>query len=134
LIERLPYAEEDFTNTLYKPLLVFWHNAHKLVEQWTKFTAAPLHTWPESWQQSQRLQSLQLLDLGKIRDFLSFSSGSTATRHFNEGMIDTYYYTKSSSDKRKMQAEYMFYSLVPERMRPWIIQPFNFRPAKAKLH
>ncbi|MDU6434064.1 MAG: hypothetical protein E6556_14650 [Pantoea sp.] len=127
LIERLPYAEEDFTNTLYKPLLVFWHNAHKLVEQWTKFTAAPLHTWPESWQQSQRLQSLQLLDLGKIRDFLSFSSGSTATRHFNEVMIDTYYYTKSSSDKRKMQAEYMFYSLVPERMRPWIIQPFNFK-------
>lgn len=127
LVERLPYAEEDFTNSLYKPLLVFWHNAHQLVDKWSEFDSAPLHMWSQSWQDSQRLQSLQLLDLGKIRDFLSFSSGSTATRHFNEVMIDTYYYTKSSSDKRKMQAEYMFYSLVPERMRPWIIQPFNFK-------
>lgn len=126
LIERLPYAEEDFTNTLYKPLMVFWHNAHKLVDEWEKFTSSPLHIWSESWQDSQRLQSLQLLDLGKIRDFILFSSGSTATRHFNEVMIDTYYYTKRSSDKRKMQAEYMYYSLVPERMRPWIIQTFNY--------
>lgn len=127
LIERLPYAEEDFTNTLYKPLLVFLHNAHKLVDHWAEFTSAPMHMWAQSWQHSQRLQSLQPLDLGKIRDFLSFSSGSTATRHFNEVQIDTYYYTKSSSDKRKMQAEYSFYSLVPERMRPWVIQTFDFK-------
>ena len=31
LIERLPYAEEDFTEKLYKPLIVFWRNAH---DQW----------------------------------------------------------------------------------------------------
>jgi hypothetical protein len=127
LVERLPYAEEDFTDTLYKPLLVFWHNAHDLVDQWPEFMSSPLHTWEQSWQGSQRLQSLQPLDLGKIRDFLSFSSGSTATRHFNEVLIDAYYYTKISSDKRKMQAEYSFYGLVPERMRPWLIQTFDFK-------
>ena len=38
-----------------------------------------------------------------------------------------YYYTKRSSDKRKMQAEYSFYGLVPERMRPWLIQSFEFQ-------
>jgi hypothetical protein len=64
--------------------------------------------------------------LGNIREFLSLSSGSTATRHFNEVLIDAYYYTKSSTDKRKMQAEYSFYGLVPERMRPWLIQSFDF--------
>jgi hypothetical protein len=126
LVERLPYAEEDFTNTLYKPLLVFLRNAHDLVDQWAEFTSSPLHKWEQSWQHSQRLQSLQPLDLGKIRDFLSFSSGSTATRHFNEVSIDTYYYTKSSKDKRKMLAEYSFYGLAPERMRPWLIQSFDF--------
>ncbi len=127
LIERLPYAEEGFTETLYKPLIVFWRNAHDLVDQWAEFTSSPIHTWEQSWQHSQRLQSLQPLDLGNIRDFLSFSSGSTATRHFNEVLIDTYYYTKSSTDKRKMHAEYSFYGLVPERMRPWLIQSFDFR-------
>ena len=28
IIERLPYAEEDFTSSLYRPLLIFFHNAH----------------------------------------------------------------------------------------------------------
>jgi hypothetical protein len=126
LIERLPYAEEDFTETLYNPLIVFWRNAHDLVDKWAEFTSSPIHTWKQSWQHGQRLQSMQPLDLGNIRDFLSLSSNSTATRHFNEVLIDSYYYKKSSTDKRKMQAEYSFYGLVPERMRPWLIQSFDF--------
>lgn len=127
LIERLPYAEEDFTDRLYKPLLVFLRNAHTLVEQWPAFAASPLHTWEQAWQGSQRVQSVKLLDLAIIRDLLSFTCGSTATRHFNEVLIDTYYYTKRSTDKRKILSEYQFYGLVPESMRPWLIQPFNYQ-------
>ena len=127
LIERLPYAEEDFTETLYKPLIVFWRNAHDLVDQWAKFISSPIHTWEQSWQHSQRLQSLQPFNLGNIREFLSLSSDSTATRHFNEVLIDDYYYIKSSTDKRKIRAEYSFYGIAPERMRPWLIQPFDFK-------
>lgn len=127
LVERLPYAEEDFTDTLYKPLLVFWRNAHDLVEQWAEFTSSPLHFWEQSWQHCQRLQSLQPLDLGKIHDFLSFISGSTAARYFNEVQIDDYFYTKSSKDKSKMQAECLFYGLAPARMRPWLIESFDFK-------
>jgi hypothetical protein len=67
------------------------------------------------------------LDLARIRDFLTFTSGSTAARHFNEVEADAYYYTKRSTDKRKMLAEYSFYGLVPEAMRPWLIQPFDYR-------
>lgn len=126
LVERLPYAEEDFTDRLYNPLLVFLRNAHSLVERWAEFEAAPLHAWDVAWQGSERVQSLKPLDLSKIRDFLSFTSGSTATRHFNDVQIDAYYYTKRSSDKRKMLAEYSFYGLAPESMRPWLIQPFAY--------
>ena len=70
LIERLPYAEEDFTDSLYNPLLVFLRNAHSLVDQWPAFMIGPLHTWEQPWQGNQRLQSIRPLDLGKIRDFL----------------------------------------------------------------
>lgn len=132
LIERLPYAEENFTDRLYNPLLVFLHDAHALVGQWQAFEAAPMHLWSRSWQDSQRLQSVAPLDLSRIRDFLAFISGSTATRHFNEVAIDAYYYTKRSSDKRKMRAEYGFYGLVPESMRPWLIQPFDFQEEGAR--
>jgi hypothetical protein len=127
LIERLPYAEEDFTDSLYKPLLVFLRNAHALIEQWPGFVAAPLHQWEQGWRGSQRVQSVEPLDMGKISDFLSLTCGSTATRHFNEVQIDAYYYTKRSTDKRKMLAEYSFFGLVPEKMRPWLIQPFDFQ-------
>lgn len=127
LVERLPYAEENFTDRLYKPLLVYLHSVHDLVAQWGAFEAAPVHTWERAWQGCQRLQSVEPLDLARIRDFLSFTCGATATRHFNEVLIDTYYYTKRSSDKRKMRAEYSFYGLAPESMRPWLIQPFDFQ-------
>lgn len=127
LVERLPYAEEDFTDRLYKPLLVFLRNAHQLVARWPSFTAAPMHLWEQSWQQSERVASLRPLDLTQIREFLAFMSGSTSTRHFNHVDIDTYYYTKSSADKRKMLAEASFYQLIPESMRPWLIQPFDYR-------
>jgi hypothetical protein len=127
LVERLPYAEEDFTDRLYKPLLVFLRNAHSLVEQWPAFEAAPMHLWEQAWQGCQRVQSLQPLDLAKIRDFLSYTVGSTAARHFNQIHVDAYYYTKSSSAREKIEAEYKFYALAPESMRPWLVQPFDYQ-------
>lgn len=126
-IERLPYAEENFTDRLYKPLLVFLHNLHYLVEKWSNFEKAPLHQWELPWKNYQRVQSLEPLDLAQLRNFLSFSSGSTATRHFNEVKVDAYYYTKQSSDKRKMLAECSFYNLIPESMRPSLIQTFDYQ-------
>lgn len=126
LVERLPYAEDDFTDRRYQPLLVFLRNAHRLVECWRDFEAAPVHTWERGWQGTLRVQSVQPLDLAKIRDFLFFACGATETRHFNQVHIDSYHYTKQSSDKAKMLAEYVFYGLVPEQMRPWLIEPFDY--------
>lgn len=127
LIERLPYAEEDFVDRIYQPLLVFMRHAHHLLAQWPAFSAAPLHTWEQAWHDSQLVTSLQPLDLAQLRDFLSYTSGATAARHFNQLQLDPYYYTKSSADIDKMRAEYAFYGLVPEAMRPWLIQPFDYR-------
>ncbi len=126
LVERLPYAAEDFTDRIFKPLIVFLRNGHQLIKWWQEFKDGPVHLWHHDWLHSQRLQSTLPLDLSDIGDFLSFTRGATATRHFNRVTIDNYYYTKISSDRRKMRAEYSFYGLVPESMRPWLIQPFAF--------
>lgn len=127
LVERLPYAEESFTNTLYKPLLVFLRDAHSLVSKWTRFENEPLHFWEQPWQDCHRLKSVNLFDISRIGDFLSFIAGSTATRHFNSVQIDDFYYKKISADKEKMHGEYAFYNLVPEKMRPWLVETFNFQ-------
>ncbi|MCB0361309.1 MAG: hypothetical protein KDD35_01220 [Bdellovibrionales bacterium] len=127
LIEQLPYAETDFTDRLYQPLLVFFRDAHSLVDRWPDFIASPIHNWDLAWRENRCFQPLVPLDLGEIREFLYFSSCFAATRHFNELQNDMYHFTKRSRDKRKMQAEYTFYSLVPERMRPWLIETFDFQ-------
>jgi len=126
LIQRLPYAEEDFTDRLYNPLFVYLRNAHSMIALWNEFVSEPVHLWRRPWKESQRLQSLRPLDLGEAHDFLLFMSGSTATRYFNEVSIDSYHYIKRSRDKKKMQAEYLYYGLVPERMRPWLVETFDF--------
>jgi hypothetical protein len=127
LIERLPFAIESFTDKLYSPLIIFLKSAHELVRLWPEFAQAPIHSWEQSWSKSQRLESVAPLDLSEISNFLTFTSGSTAARYFNEVQIDPYYYTKRSADKDKMRSEYLFYGLVPERVRPWLIQPFDFQ-------
>jgi hypothetical protein len=127
LLARLPYAEDSFCDRAFKPMISFFNNSHQLIEHWDHFNSQPIHTWEEPQTSMERLKSVLPMDLGKSRDFLSFMSGSTETRHFNQLEVDTYYYTKKSSDKRKMEAEYRFYDNVPEAMRPWLIQPFDFK-------
>ena len=127
LVERLPYADEDFTDRLYKPLVVFFHQAQGLVQRWPEFARQPLHHSEAAWHNAQRVQSVQPVDLAQIRDFLTFISGATATRHFNEMHGDAFHYTKRSVDVAKMEAEYRFYQLVPEGMRPWLVETFDFQ-------
>lgn len=125
LLERLPYAEENFADRQYNPLFIFFKNVADLLNVWEQFSISSLPICDTSFE-VQVLKSIDVLDLANVRDFLNFTSGSTATRHFNQIKGDAYFYTKSSTDKRKMLAEYSFYQLVPEKMRPWLIQTFDF--------
>ena len=127
LVEKLPYARESFTDGLYKPLIVFFHNAHSLLRQWPAFEKKPLHVWEETWQGYERLQSVQQVDLANLDNFLNLFAGSTEARHFNRLQVGPDYCTKSSKDRRKILAEYSFYGLVEERMQPWLVQPFDYQ-------
>lgn len=126
VLERLPYAEESFVDRQYSPLFIFFKNIVDFLNVWERFSVASLTSRDISFDM-QLLKSFDVLDLANVRDFLNFSSGSTATRHFNEIKGDAYFYTKSSTDKHKMLAEYSFYQLAPEIMRPWLIQTFDFQ-------
>lgn len=127
LLDRLPYAEVSFTERLYRPLITFYQSAYPLLERWTEFEIAGVQTWESPWADFERLQTIRPLDLATIKDLLSFTTGSTSARHFNEVEIDNEFYTKRSADKRKMEAEYRFFDLVPERTQAWLVRPFDFQ-------
>lgn len=126
LIERLPFAYENFVDRSYNPLIIYFYNVEKLLDLWPDFSISPLIHLNNMWRDFQRLEVDKPQDLNEIDVFLQVASGSTETRHFNSVDIDKWYYTKKSSDKYKIEAEYRFYHSVPERMRPWFIETFDF--------
>lgn len=127
LVSRLPYAYEDFTDKRYQPLLVYFHDMHGLLDDWELFGNTPITGWEKSWKDVPYLEVNLPLDLKSISNFLQYSSGATETRHFNSVEIDKLYYTKSSTDRKKMEAEYRFYHLAPERMKPWFVETFDYK-------
>ena len=127
LVEKLPYAKDSFTDSLYKPLIAFLRDAHSLVKLWPAFEKHPLHTWEQAWQDCERLQSVEQIDLANLDNFLNLVAGSTEARHFNRLQMGAHFCTKSSKDRRKILAEYTFYGLVGERMQPWLVQPFDYQ-------
>lgn len=126
LVERLPFAYEDFVDRSYNPLIIYFHNIENLQDLWPDFSNASLTHSNKTWRNFQKLEVDKPNDLNEIEIFLQVASGSTETRHFNSVDIDKWYYTKKSNDKYKMEAEYRFYHSVPERMRHWFIETFDF--------
>ncbi|NQZ07867.1 MAG: hypothetical protein HRT35_11960 [Algicola sp.] len=68
-----------------------------------------------------------VLRIDNFDNFLDYISGELDTRHFNQVSSDLYFITKRSTDKDKIQAEYQFFSLIPEAMQIWFVQPFDFQ-------
>lgn len=69
---------------------------------------------------------LGLIDLTEEGALLDFLSGAFDARFFNSLARDQYTIVKRSTDKAKLDREYRFYDLLPDNMRMFFIQPFEF--------
>lgn len=67
-----------------------------------------------------------LVDIGNIGNFIQCITGNFDSRYFNSLKGNEYTLIKSSSNKRKIKAEYNFYHLLPEDMKFWFVMPFNY--------
>ncbi|QDD01779.1 hypothetical protein FIT69_04225 [Candidatus Methylopumilus planktonicus] len=132
LIDRLQFAREDFVDRPKKPLITFFSSINTLFSRWHLFENNQNLLSDSLLDEMRKIKSINLLDLSKINDFLSFARTSSQSRHFNNLGFDNFYYTKSSSDHSKIYSEYTFYNLAPEHLRPWLVQPFDFKKEKSK--
>jgi hypothetical protein len=71
--------------------------------------------------------ALGLADLNDIAVTLDFLSGSFSARHFNHVAQDRRFVVKRSRDRDKIRREYRVFGLLPERMQPYFLQPFDHR-------
>lgn len=68
-----------------------------------------------------------LVDIGIIGNFIQCITGNFDSRYFNSLKGNEYTIVKSSSNKKKIKAEYSFYHLLPEDMKFWFVMPFDYK-------
>ena len=68
-----------------------------------------------------------MVDIGIIMNFIQCVTGNFDSRYFNSLKGNEYTLVKSSSNKKKIKAEYDFYHLLPEDMKYWFVMPFNYQ-------
>lgn len=88
---------------------------------------AYLSTEDEELKSAEEIVTEALLDLSDIRNFRQFITSGFDARFFNALSGDEYTVVKSSVNKEKIRAEYEYYRLLPEEMRMWFAQAFNYK-------
>jgi hypothetical protein len=68
-----------------------------------------------------------LLDIADLARFLSFMSGATETRHFNQMKVESGIFRKYSRDRDKMKGEYRFFHVADEAMKRFLLPTFDYR-------
>ena len=59
--------------------------------------------------------------------FLRFITSGFEARFFNSVQGDEYNVVKTSTNIRKIHAEYKFYHLLPDRMKYWFVEPYDYK-------
>lgn len=68
-----------------------------------------------------------LVDIGIIGNFIQCITGNFDSRYFNTLKGNEYTLVKSSTNKKKIRAEYNFYHLLPDNMKYWFVMPFDYK-------
>lgn len=67
------------------------------------------------------------MDLSIRNNFLTFITGGFDARFFNALAGDEYTVTKKSTKIDKIKSEYNFYYLLPDNMKMWFVQPYDYK-------
>lgn len=67
-----------------------------------------------------------MTDIGQFENFIQCITGSFDSRYFNSVNGNAYTLKKTSTDKKKIKAEYTFYRLLPDDMKRWFVMPYQY--------
>ncbi len=83
--------------------------------------------WDLTKEISEHFEIEGLVDIGIVSNFIQCITGNFDSRYFNSLSGNEYTLVKSSSNKKKIRAEYDFYHLLPDDMKYWFVMPFDYR-------
>lgn len=79
-----------------------------------------------SLQETVRTDLCGFADLRRTDRFLAYMGGATETRLFNSTRVERWVLRKMSADREKMAAEYAFFHIAPEELKPFLLPTFGF--------
>ena len=128
LLSKIGLADGTLFDSAHDPLVAGFHSAG----DYETFLAIGESGRAVSSQDFEPAAQLVLpddvvVDLADVSTFLTFLSGGFETRHFNRVLADGLSVVKQSTDVAKIEAEYRYAGLLPERMRRWFVQPYDFK-------
>ncbi len=65
-------------------------------------------------------------DISVYSNFRNYITGGFDARFFNSFAGDEYVVKKISENREKIKAEYTFYGLLPDNMKPWFVMPYDY--------
>lgn len=68
-----------------------------------------------------------LVDIGIVGNFIQCITGNFDSRFFNSLEGNEYTLVKSSTNKKKIKSEYLYYHLLPDDMKFWFVMPFHYQ-------
>ena len=74
-----------------------------------------------------RCEAEGLMNISSVENFSQCISGRMHTRYFNSLCGDEYTLVKSSTNIRKIKAEYEYYNLLPDDMKVWFVRPYGYQ-------
>lgn len=83
--------------------------------------------WDIAKNMQPSFQMKGIINIGETGNFIQCITGNFDSRYFNSLQGDEYTIEKSSTNKKKIKAEYSFYHLLPEDMKFWFVMPFHYK-------
>ena len=124
---KLPYVDETFgILDAKRAVAAMFPNASSYIMFCNNIISGQ-HAWDIIRGMEKTFNIEGLVDIGIIGNFIQCVTGDFDSRYFNSLKGNEYTLVKSSSDKKKIKAEYRFYHLLPEDMKFWFVMPFNYR-------
>ena len=125
-LKKLEFIDESYGALEWRRAVLAMFSTIKEYISFCKSVIAGQHTWDLVRNMKECFEIEGLVNISNIENFIQCIAGNFDSRYFNSLRGNQYTLVKSSTNKKKIKAEYSFYHLLPEDMRFWFVIPFNY--------
>lgn len=132
MIKKAPYITENYVCMSENiPVLLMFSNTTEYCAMLKKYSSMlqdkELYTRDSAEIKFEKIETDAFYNLGIHSNFMQYISGGFDARFFNSVKGDEFTVVKTSTDKKKIKAEYTFYYLLPDYMKTWFVMPYNYQ-------